>query len=39
VHDLRSRGDGGKAVLTQAIEPASDRAVHKQIADQLRAAE
>jgi len=29
---------GDMAVLTQAIDPASDRAVHKQIADQLRAA-
>ena len=27
---------GGDAVLTQAIDPASDRAVYKQIADHLR---
>src|SRR5271169_4720259 len=35
MHELRSRGMS-TGVLSQAIDPASDRAVYKQIADHLR---
>ena len=38
VHELRSYGMSSEAMLTQAIDPASDRPVYKQIADHLREA-
>jgi GntR family transcriptional regulator len=38
VHELRSCGLSTDAVLAETIDPSSDRAVYKQIADHLRAA-
>ena len=38
MHELRSHGLSTNGVLTETIDPASDRAVYKQIADHLRAA-
>src|SRR5258708_23881617 len=38
VHELRSTGLATASVLAEAVDPSSDRAVYRQIADHLRAA-
>lgn len=38
MYELRSVGLSTAGVLAEAIDPSSDRAVYKQIADHLRAA-